>query len=98
MKLLKLCTAALALCAISACASMPEANGELAQASSTASNMVQADTVEEVLTENVNVPPYVILLLMAASTFVPNPFELVGRMFKMLFGGVLELWKLFRGS
>lgn len=81
---------------ITSCASLPEANGLHAIASSDASNVVSAQSVEEVLTQNINIPVQYMLLLMAASTFVPNPFQLVGRAFSMLVGGTTTLFTIFK--
>lgn len=84
---------------LTACSLTPEATGELAQAAAVTSGMViQAESVEEVLTQDINIPLHYMLLFGAACTFVPNPFQLVGRAFKMVFGGILEVWKLFRGK
>lgn len=83
---------------LSGCAQLPEATGEMAQALSNTGQAVQADTVEEVLTQNINIPLHYMLLFGAACTFVPNPFQMVGRAFNMMFGGVLKLWKTFKGG
>ncbi len=96
MKVKKVILAVALAIVITGCTSLPQATGEHAQAVTDASNVVSATTVEEVLTNNINVPPYVIGLLMLASTFVPNPFELVGRAFKMLTSGVLGVFNLFK--
>lgn len=87
---------ALPLLTLTACASMPTANGEVAQAVSNASNAVQADSVEEILTQNVNIPIQYMLLLMAASTFVPNPFQLIGKALTTVVGGISTLKGLFK--
>lgn len=99
MKLSKLTLAlavALPLLSLSGCTSIPTATGEQALAVSTASNAVSAQSVEEVLTQNINIPVQYMLLLMAASTFVPNPFQLVARAFGMLFSGFSTLRKLWQ--
>lgn len=83
---------------LAACAQLPEATGEMAQAVSSAGQVVQAETVDEVLTQNINIPLHYMLLLGAACTFVPNPFQMVGRAFNMMFGGVFKLWKTFKGE
>lgn len=87
---------ALAALATTACASFPEANGETAQAISNASNAVQAESVEEILTQNINIPIQYMLLLMAASTFVPNPFQLVGKTITTVAGGIKNISALFK--
>lgn len=69
-----------------------------AQTVADASQAVQADTIEEVLTQNINIPLHYMLLFGAACTFVPNPLQLVGRAFSMLFGGIVHVWKTFKGG
>lgn len=99
MKLKKVSIAvalALAALAATACTSMPEATGEHAIAATNVSNAVSAQSVEEVLTQNINIPVQYMLLLMAASTFVPNPFQLVGKAFSMLLGGGTAVYNLFK--
>lgn len=83
---------------LTGCVSLPTATGEMAQAITDTGQAVQAETVEEVLTKNINIPLHYMLLFGAACTFVPNPFQLVGRAFSMLFGGILNLWRLFKGG
>lgn len=98
MKLSKLTlalAAALPLLSLVSCASLPTATGEQALAVTSASNAVSAQSVEEVLTQNINIPVQYMLLLMAASTFVPNPFQLVGKAFSMLLSGVSTVRKLW---
>lgn len=84
-----------------ACASTSQDATVTAQAAQTvaeAAQAVQAESVEEVLTQNINIPLHYMLLFGAACTFVPNPFQMVGRAFNMMFGGVLKLWKTFKGA
>lgn len=90
---LVLCTSSMA---ITACASSPEATGEMAQAVSTASNAVQADSVEEVLTQNINIPMYYMLLFGGACTFVPNPFQLVGKAITTVANGAKGIIGIFK--
>lgn len=71
---------------------------QAAQTVAEASQAVQADLVEEVLTQNINIPLHYMLLFGAACTFVPNPLQLVGRAFSMLFGGIIHVWKTFKGG
>lgn len=82
------------------CASSMDATvtAQAAQTVTEAAQAVQADTVEEVLTNNINIPLHYMLLFGAACTFVPNPLQLVGRAFSMLFGGILHVWKTFKGD
>lgn len=91
-------SAALVLPACAMTAQDATVTAQAAQTVAEAAQAVQADTVEEVLTQNINIPLHYMLLFGAACTFVPNPFQLVGRAFKMLFGGVLEVLDLFRGK
>lgn len=101
MKLSKITMAVLVSLPVAACAMTSQdatVSAQSAQTVAEAAQAVQADTVGEVLTQNINIPLHYMLLFGAACTFVPNPFQMVGRVFKMLFGGILEVWKLFRGK
>lgn len=95
-KLLVLLISAAALPACAMVGQDAAVTAESAQTVANAAQAVQADTVEEVLTQNINIPLHYMLLFGAACTFVPNPFQMVGRVFKMLFGGLIEVWKTFK--
>lgn len=88
--------AALVLPACAMTAQDATVTAQAAQTVADAAQAVQAETVEEVLTQNINIPLHYMLLFGAACTFVPNPFQMVGRAFNMMFGGVLTLWKTFK--
>lgn len=93
--------ATIAALSSAACASSSldaEVTAHAAQVATEAAQAVQADTVEEVLTQNINIPLHYMLLFGAACTFVPNPLQLVGRAFSMLFGGIIHVWKTFKGG
>lgn len=92
--------ATIAALSSTACASSMDASvtAQAAQTVTEAAQAVQADTVEEVLTQNINIPLHYMLLFGAACTFVPNPLQLVGRAFSMLFGGIIHVWKTFKGG
>lgn len=91
-------TAAIVLPACAMTAQDATVTAHAAQTVAQAAQAVQADTVEEVLTQNINIPLHYMLLFGAACTFVPNPFQMVGRAFNMLFGGIFKIWKTFKGA
>lgn len=96
MKLLKIALTTAALLSLVACVSLPTATGEGALAVSNASNAVTAQSVDEVLTQNINIPLYYMLWFGAACTFVPNPLQLVGKIFGMALGGIQTVFSLFK--
>lgn len=79
---MKTYAAMIAILLLAACAQLPEATGEAAQAVSSAANAVQAEQVDEIMNQEINIPIWAFAIFGLACWCIRTPWGLIADFWK----------------